>query len=142
MQVDQILHAKGRKVHTISADAPLSSAVDLLSRHGIGALVALGESGAVVGILSERDIVRRLSRGPADLQEETVASCMTRNLVTTTRAASIGSLMEIMTHHRIRHIPVIDDGELAGLVSIGDVVKLKIAETEREAEALRSYIVS
>ena len=142
MQVDQILDVKGRAVHTVRSDATIAAAVDVLNRHGIGAVVVVDDGGRVVGILSERDIVRHLGADWAVLGQQPVSRWMSRSLVTTSRAASIADLMELMTNHRIRHIPVIERGELAGLVSIGDVVKLKIAEAESEAAALRSYIAS
>lgn len=142
MQVERILETKGHAVHTIRADATLADAVAALNRHGIGAVVVVDANGRVAGILSERDVVRHLGQDWAHLSVLPVTTCMSRRLVTARRSASVAELMESMTSHRVRHIPVLERGELVGLVSIGDVVKVKIDETEREARALREYIAS
>ena len=142
MQVEQILETKGHAVHTVRADATLADAVAALNAHGIGAVVVVDLDGRVAGILSERDVVRHLSEDWARLSVLPVATCMSRQLVTARRSASVAELMENMTNHRVRHIPVLEQGELVGLVSIGDVVKFKIAEAEQEAQALREYIAS
>ena len=142
MQVDNILQSKGAAVHTVPADAPLSAAVAALNSHRIGAVVVVDSEGRVAGILSERDIVRRLEGDVAALLASPVRSAMTTRVISTTREASVSDLMELMTRHRIRHLPVVEAGELVGIVSIGDVVKRKIEETEFEATALREYIAS
>ena len=142
MQVETILQSKGGAVHTVSAGAPLSEAVRLLNTHKIGAVVVVDAKGNVAGILSERDIVRRLEGDPVKLLESPVRSAMTAKVITATRAHSVSDLMELMTTHRIRHIPVVDGTTLVGIVSIGDVVKRKIEETEQEALAPREYIAS
>jgi CBS domain-containing protein len=142
MQVDTILQSKGSAVHTVSAGAPLSEAVRLLNAHKIGAVVVVDAKGKVAGILSERDIVRRLEDDPVKLLASPVRSAMTTKVITATRAHSVSDLMELMTRHRIRHIPVVEGTTLVGIVSIGDVVKRKIEETEQEALALREYIAS
>lgn len=142
MLVDTILHTKGVLVHTLPETGSLGDAVALLNRHNIGAVVITDAGGAIVGILSERDIVRRLGADPAGALALRIGDCMTRGVVTCTRQTPIAEVMERMTRHRIRHMPVAEAGELIGIVSIGDVVKLKIEEAEHEAEVLREYIAS
>ena len=145
MQVDNILQSKGMTVLTVAAHAPVSEAVRVLNEHRIGAVVVLADSGAIAGILSERDIVRRLADDPDDpagLLKRAVREIMTSEVITCSRRTEISELMEQMTRYRIRHIPVVDDGELVGIVSIGDVVKRKIEEAEQEAQALREYIAT
>jgi CBS domain-containing protein len=142
MQVENILQSKGLTVHTVSTHAPISEAVRILNEHRIGAVVVLADNGMVAGILSERDIVRHLEDEPAKLLKRAVREIMTSDVVSCQRETSVAELMEQMTKFRIRHIPVVQDGELVGIVSIGDVVKRKIEETEQEALALREYIAS
>ncbi len=142
MQVDTILQSKGGAVFTVAAGAPISEAVAELNRHRIGAVVVLADNGAVAGILSERDIVRHLGDDPTALLRRPVSDIMTTRVITCARMTAVADLMEQMTRHRIRHIPIVEDGELVGIVSIGDVVKRKIEETEQEALALREYIAS
>jgi CBS domain-containing protein len=142
MLVDTILQTKGAVVYTLPETGSLGDAVALLNNHNIGAVVITGPGGATVGILSERDIVRRLGKDPANALALRIGDCMTRGVVTCTRLTSIAEVMERMTTLRIRHMPVAEDGELIGIVSIGDVVKHKIEEAEHEAEVLREYIAS
>ena len=142
MQVDNILQSKGMTVHTVATHAPISEAVRILNEHRIGAVVVLADNGAVAGILSERDIVRHLGDDPARLLGRAVREIMTSDVITCERHTAVSDLMEQMTRFRIRHIPIVDNGELVGIVSIGDVVKRKIEETEHEAEALREYIAT
>src|SRR5436305_6458643 len=139
MLVDTILQSKGTTVYTVAATATVAEALDLLNRHNIGAVVVLNAAGAVAGILSERDIVRHLGSDPAALLKRPVSECMTATVVTCTRDNTVASLMEQMTRFRIRHIPILENGVLVGIVSIGDVVKRKIEEAEQEASALREY---
>jgi CBS domain-containing protein len=142
MKVENILQSKGMTVHTVSTHAPISEAVRILNEHRIGAVVVLADNGAVAGILSERDIVRHLGDDPARLLTRAVREIMTSEVITCGQDTAVAELMEQMTKFRIRHIPVVDGGELVGIVSIGDVVKRKIEETEQEALALREYIAS
>lgn len=142
MHVDTILQTKGSAVHTLSSTVTLADAVALLNAHNIGAVVITESNGAIAGILSERDIVRQLGRNPTGALSLPIADCMTRAVVTAERTTPIDEVMERMTRRRIRHMPVAEDGRLMGIISIGDVVKLKIAEVEHEAEALREYIAS
>ncbi len=142
MQVKHILRDKGREVVTISADATLSEAARLLARKRIGALVVRDCDGSLAGILSERDVVRALAEASVNALAHSVSAHMTCAFETCTEADSIEDLMEIMTHRRFRHLPVVENERLCGIVSIGDVVKTRIAETVREAETLREYIAA
>lgn len=142
MQVDNILQSKGMTVHTVTAHAPIAEAVAVLNKHRIGAVVVVSDSGEVAGILSERDIVRHMADDPAGLMKRAVREIMTDKVVTCGRATAVSDLMEQMTRFRIRHIPIVEDGELVGIVSIGDVVKRKIEEAEQEAQALKEYIAT
>ncbi|MEQ1770671.1 MAG: CBS domain-containing protein [Devosia sp.] len=141
MQVDNILQSKGRAVHTVTARAPISQAVEILNRNKIGAVVVT-DGGKVSGILSERDIVRHLGSDWNALSQRPVSDVMTKNVITAGLNASVADLMERMTEYRIRHMPIVEAGDLVGIVSIGDVVKRKIEETEQEATALKEYIAS
>lgn len=142
MLVDTILQTKGVVVHTLPETGTLADAVAMLNAHNIGAVVITDTGGAIVGILSERDIVRRLGNHPSDLLTLTIGECMTRGVVTCSRDTDLAEVMERMTRFRIRHMPVAENGDLIGIVSIGDVVKHKIEEAEHEAEVLREYIAS
>ncbi len=139
MTVRAIIDAKGRQVVSIGADAKVSSAVKILSERRIGAVLVLA-GGKIDGIISERDIVRVLGeRGPAIL-DEPVRVVMTSKVMTCRRADTVSSVMEKMTEGKFRHLPVVEDGQVIGLVSIGDVVKHRVMEYEKEQEALRDYI--
>lgn len=142
MQVDTILQSKGSSVYTVKTGAPIADAVRLLNEKRIGAVVVIADGGAVAGILSERDVVRHLGDDPAGLMKRPVSDIMTTKVITCARMTAVSELMEQMTRFRIRHIPIVEDGDLVGIVSIGDVVKRKIEETEQEAMALREYIAS
>ena len=142
MQVENILQSKGRAVHTVAADATIAEAVDMLNGRRIGAVVVVTDTGKVAGILSERDIVRHLGKDWTALGAKKVSEVMTSNVVTMSRQATVTEVMERMTERRIRHLPIVDNGDLVGIVSIGDVVKRKIEETEQEALALKEYIAS
>ena len=136
-----ILSDKGRDIIAISADAMLAEAVGLLARKRIGAVIARGTTGKLAGILSERDVVRALSESTDTALARPVSAYMTAQVATCTEDDSVEDLMEMMTHGRFRHVPVLDGrGELCGLISIGDVVKTRIAETVHEAQSLREYI--
>ena len=142
MTVRDILDRKGGDVHTLSADETLLNAVQALADHKVGALVVSNADKAILGILSERDIVRAISRvGPACL-EDRVDSVMTRAVRTCVETTTISELMSEMTDGRFRHMPVERDGKLIGIVSIGDVVKKRIADIEREAEDIKAYIAA
>jgi CBS domain-containing protein len=137
--IDQILASKGADVMTISPGASVVEAVATLREHNIGALVVCTDDGALAGILSERDVVRGLADG-AGVLDRTVGDLMTTDLATCDLRAAIEDLMRLMTERRIRHVPVLDGGSLAGIVSIGDVVKARMGELEAEASTLHDYI--
>jgi CBS domain-containing protein len=142
MQVQNILQSKGTAVHSVPANAKVRDAVGALNKHNIGAVLVVDTEGRLAGIISERDVVRLLGRDATGALGRPVSECMTASVVTCTRETSVATLMEQMTRFRIRHMPVVEDGDIKGLVSIGDVVKRKIEETEQEASALREYIAS
>jgi CBS domain-containing protein len=140
MTVKAIIHAKGSDVVTIEPTASLAAAVKLLTQRKIGAVVILGADRHVVGILSERDIVQAISERGTGALEEQVGQVMTRKVATCTYEETIRSIMERMTAGKFRHVPVIENGRLSGIISIGDVVKHRIEEMEHESAALRDYI--
>jgi CBS domain-containing protein len=138
--IEHILRRKGRDVVTVAADETVTRAVAILGEHNVGALVVASEEGEIVGILSERDVVRALAAdGPAILQRN-VSDLMTAEVTTSGPRATVDELMTVMTERRIRHIPVVDEQGLAGIVSIGDVVKTRIGELETETETLHDYL--
>lgn len=140
MTVAQVLRQKGSRVHTVGAEESVQAAVERLSRERIGALVVMSGADRVAGIISERDLVRALARDGAAAMQATVADLMTRDIVFTSPEETIEHVMGMMTRHRVRHLPVQKNDRLVGLVSIGDVVKWRIAQTEMEAAELRRYI--
>jgi CBS domain-containing protein len=142
MTVRAILDLKGRDVTTIVPDKTLGDAASLLSQHKIGALVVTGADRRVIGILSERDIVKAVSAGGAAALEEKIAARMTREVVTCGPHDTMAELMGRMTAGRFRHVPVVENGRLVGIISIGDVVKHRLAEMERESSELRNYIMT
>lgn len=143
MQVKQILRAKGGEVISITSDATLSEAARLLARKRIGAVIVRDEHGNLEGILSERDLVHAVATDSVSALARPVGAYMTRAVATCGETDTVTDLMEMMTHGRFRHVPVLDDTEqLIGIVSIGDVVKTRIEETVREAETLREYIAA
>jgi CBS domain-containing protein len=141
MQVENILQSKGRAVTTVTSGSSIADAVTLLNTKRIGAVVVVDDK-KVVGILSERDVVRHLGTDWTALASRPVSDVMTRAVVSVSRFATVADVMERMTEKRIRHMPIVENGELVGIVSIGDVVKRKIEETEQEAIALKEYIAS
>jgi CBS domain-containing protein len=142
MLVKNILRDKGREVIAISADATLSEAARLLARKHIGALIVRDRDGSLAGILSERDIVRAVAEASVNALAHSVSAHMTRAVESCRESDSVEDLMETMTHRRLRHLPVIENDRLCGIVSIGDVVKTRIAETVHEADSLRQYIAA
>jgi len=142
MFVSHILSGKGRSVVCVKPDATLAEAVDVLARHNIGAVLIVSAEGAPDGILSERDIMQAIAkRGPQILSAH-VHDCMTSPVAVCEEDDSVEDVAELMTHRRFRHLPVVEDGRVIGLVSIGDIVKSRIEETVREAEALKEYIAA
>jgi len=142
MIVKSILSAKGGEVISIEPTATLDTAVKTLAEHKIGALLVLGPDRRVIGILSERDIVRVLAERGASVLSQQLAQVMTRKVITCSQSDSVGVLMERMTTGKFRHLPVIEDEQVIGVVSIGDVVKHRLQEIEHESAALRDYIQS
>jgi CBS domain-containing protein len=140
MLVSQILKDKGDLVFTASPHETVAAAAALLLSRRVGALVIVDDQDMVIGILSERDVVRVVAEKGAAGLNQPVSSCMSRDVVFAAPTETVHSLLERMTDRRIRHLPVLKDGRLAGLVSIGDLVKSKIAESEAEAENLKAYI--
>lgn len=140
MNVAAILRQKGRAVTTVAPGVTLLEVADKLAAKRIGAIVVVGARGEVAGIISERDIIRVLAeQGPACLAKP-VDDSMTRQVVTCRETDTLDELMAMMTARRFRHLPVITDGALVGIISIGDVVKHHVAEVEMEATAMREYI--
>jgi len=140
MNVKAILAAKGGDTVCIEPTADLAAAARLLGARRIGAVLIRGAGGRLAGILSERDIVRAISEHGAAALTLPVGQVMTRNVATCGEDDSIASIMERMTTGKFRHLPVVANGELIGLVSIGDVVKQRVGEIEQESEAMRDYI--
>ena len=142
MLVSQILKDKGDLVFTVSPHETVAQAAVLLDQRKVGAMVVVNQNDAVVGILSERDVVRVVAQdGPLGLNRA-VSSCMTKDVIFALPSETVDSLLGRMTDRRVRHLPVMNKGRLAGLISIGDLVKRKIAETEAEAETLKAYIAT
>jgi CBS domain-containing protein len=142
MTVGIILAAKGRETITIEPSASLAEAVQLLAEKRIGAAFILGADRRLAGIISERDIVRALAAGGAAALEEPVSRAMTRKVETCSEGEAVASIMERMTTGKFRHMPVVDQGRLIGVVSIGDIVKHRLQEMERESVAMRDYIMT
>ncbi len=142
MLIEQVLRAKGRNVTMVSAGDTLATVAKILDEQRIGAVVAVDPSGNPVGVVSERDVVRHLARQGQDAVNIQVSEAMTREVITAAPAESLDTCLERMTDRRVRHLPVMSDGKLEGLVSIGDLVKWKIAETEAESSALKAYVTS
>jgi CBS domain-containing protein len=142
MTIGMILSDKGREIVSIEPAATLKSAATLLAEKRIGAVVILGADHRIIGILSERDIVRAIGeRGIAAL-DESVSQTMTRKVSTCTEGETLISILERMTEGKFRHVPVVDQGRLTGIVSIGDVVKHRLREMERDSAAMRDYILT
>lgn len=142
MHVEQILARKGRDVVSVAAGTTVGEAARIMAEKRIGAVLVRGETGIVAGILSERDVVRGMAAAGDDCTGLTVDSLMTRDVEVCEPADSIDQIMRVMTERRFRHLPVMDGNVLVGMISIGDVVKDRIAEIEVEAEAMRAYIVN
>jgi CBS domain-containing protein len=142
MTIGMILADKGHEIVSIEPAATLKSAATLLAEKRIGAVVILGADHRIIGILSERDIVRAIGeRGVAAL-DEPVSQTMTRKVSTCTEGETLVAIMERMTQGKFRHVPVVEQGRLTGIVSIGDVVKHRLREMERDSAAMRDYILT
>lgn len=141
MRLSQILQAKGSHVVTTDPGVTVLQAIRTLVERNIGAVVVLDDD-RIAGILSERDVLRFVARESADSATTRVGDLMTRNLVTAAPSDSLSHAMEIMTEHRVRHLPILEEGELKGIVSIGDVVNALRTETEVENAQLKEYIAT
>ncbi len=142
MIVERILAHKGRHVVIIEPDRMLIEAADLLTERGIGAVVVGDRTVPVLGILSERDIVRAVARDGKAILDKPVSEIMTRKVVTCTGQMTLLEALELMTERKFRHIPVVESGQLAGIISIGDVVKFRLEQIEAESRAMRDYIAT
>ena len=140
MQISQLLRHKDRDVATIAGTESVRTALGVLAQRGIGALVVSSDGRRIDGIISERDVARGLHVRGAALLAEPVSSVMTATVHTCTPGESVHDLARTMTDHRVRHVPVVDDGVLIGIVSIGDVVKARLDELEEERKQLVDYI--
>jgi CBS domain-containing protein len=140
MLIANVIRAKGSDVVTMNADATVRELLHVLAHHGIGAVVVSAHSTVIAGIVSERDVVRALNREGDSLLEEPVTTIMTSEVVTCEMQDMVDDVMSVMTECRIRHVPVVDGGALAGIVSIGDMVKSRIRELEGERDDLVTYI--
>jgi len=140
MLISEILKRKGNDVATTTPDSSIRSVVDLLASRKIGALVVSTDGSTIDGIISERDLVRGLNVDDASLMERTAGDLMTVDVVCCTPTCTVDELMNQMTQGRFRHVPILDDGALAGIVSIGDVVNAKLDELETERQHLTDYI--
>lgn len=140
MNVSQLLSMKGREVFTVKPDDTVATVVATLAERGFGALVVSEDGETIVGIVSERDIVRTMAAHGGDLLDQPVSTIMTRTVRTCNENDSVDRLMTVMTEHRFRHLPVTEEGKLVGLISIGDVVKVRVRQLEHEAEQLERYV--
>ena len=142
MTVKAILEHKGHEVHTVGPNEKLSEAIRLLADLRVGALVVTNNDRIIAGILSERDVVRVLGKEGAAALDHSVRSAMTAKVQSCNEHHTVHEVMEIMTNGRFRHLPVEKDGHLDGIVSIGDVVKRRIEDAERETDQIRAYIAT
>lgn len=142
MNVASILKLKGRAVSTARPDATLLEVAQKLGAKKIGAIVVVGDNGHVAGIISERDIIRAIGERGMTALSHSVSEFMTRHVISCSETNELDELMETMTQGRFRHLPVIEDGALVGIISIGDVVKHHVAEVEMEVTAMRSYLAT
>jgi CBS domain-containing protein len=142
MKLVELIKAKQKEIIQIGANSTIAEAADTIAQHKIGALLVDDEGGSIVGILSERDIVRGLSQHGANLQDVKVSELMTSDLIRCAPGDTVNEAMAMMTDRHIRHLPVFEDEQLVGFISIGDLVKCRMLEVQSEAEALRQYINS
>ncbi|MGE3076842.1 MAG: CBS domain-containing protein [Dehalococcoidia bacterium] len=141
MKLSAVLAAKGNRVFTIAPEASITDAVALLAEHNIGALIVTNPGGLPVGILSERDIIRRTARGAGVLTER-VSDLMSSPVTSGTSNDDLDSVLRTMTTNRFRHLPVVDDGELVGMVTIGDLVKSQLTEFRGAVDTLETRLMN
>lgn len=142
MSIRDILNSKDHTIYSLPDSAKLREAIGLLNEKNIGVVLITDSAGKLAGILSERDIVRRSLMQETGFRDEPVTKSMTADVLTVSPSATVDDVMEIMSTSKIRHIPVMEGDDIAGLISIGDIVKRKIADAENEAAAMRDYIAS
>ncbi|MEZ5996398.1 MAG: CBS domain-containing protein [Hyphomonadaceae bacterium] len=142
MLIAHVIRDKGAVVHTLQASATLQEAAQELDRKRVGALVVLDQDGAIIGVFSERDLVREVSRRGASALSDEVALAMSREVVTAHGDETVDDGLARMTDRRVRHLPVVEEVRLVGIVSIGDLVKHRIAAVEAEAAAMQAYIAT
>jgi CBS domain-containing protein len=140
MSVHEILQSKGNKVFCVNTNATIRDAINMLNSKNIGVVLVTDKDNRLSGILSERDIIRKSLLQEIGFRDECVTKIMTKKVFSVPSDATVDEVMEVMTGSRIRHVPVLDGDDIKGLISIGDVVKRKIADAENEASALRDYI--
>ncbi|MGE2714928.1 CBS domain-containing protein [Mycolicibacterium litorale] len=140
MRIADVLRSKGSAVATITETTTVTGLLAELATHNIGAMVVVGRDGGMVGMVSERDVVRELQARGADLLRRPVSEIMTGVVVTCTPDTPVDDLSALMTNNRVRHVPVLENGRLAGIVSIGDVVKTRMEQLQTEQEQLQAYI--
>jgi len=142
MSVSAMLEGKPKTLITASPDDSVAKVAGLLAKHRIGAVIICDTSNSVVGILSERDIVRDIANVGANALEAKVSDCMTKSVMACSTTDTMSHVMGVMTQNHFRHMPVVEDGKLIGIISIGDVVKRKIMQAEKDAQDMRDYISS
>lgn len=142
MKLSELLQGKTQEIYKVRATANIAEAARMLTQNKIGALLVENDAGEIVGILSERDIVGGMGEHGADLHDVAVSELMTADIIRCSADDSVNKAMAMMTDRRIRHLPVFKDDQLAGFISIGDLVKCRIMEVQSEAEAMRQYIAS
>jgi CBS domain-containing protein len=142
MKLSEVLAGKGRRVVTVSAKSSITDAIRTMQAEKVGAVLVADSDKCAVGIFTERDVVQMHAGGDRDFDALSVESRMTCSVVFGKLAMTVDEALGLMTQRRFRHLPVLEDGKLVGLVSIGDLVKVKLEETAQEAQALRAYITS
>lgn len=142
MKLSEILERKGKIAVTVAESANLVLAIEIMHQHRVGAVIVPSASGEPIGILSERDIVRYYAEGKRDFEIMSVKDYMTTDVIMGNPKDTVDDVMAVMTQKRFRHMPVVENGKIVGVVSMGDLVKSKLAETTQEAQALREYINS
>ena len=140
MFVSDILKSKGSNICSVTPEQPVGDALAIMMQHRIGAVLVVDSGGGIAGILSERDLVRAMSKNGKAVFDKRVGDLMTTPVITCSPKDPVGAIEGMMTAQRFRHVPVVEDGKLVGIVSIGDVVKHRIEEAEAEVDALRRYI--
>lgn len=140
MSVAEILKRKGSNVYSVTSEQPVGEALAMMTKHRVGAVLVVDAGGGIAGILSERDLVRAMAKNGKAVFDKRVGELMTTPVVTCSSKDPVGAIEGMMTAQRFRHVPVVDDGKLIGIISIGDVVKSRIEEAEAEVDALRRYI--